>query len=306
MAIAEKIVIEKKKKKSRKLSEILTPYFFLSPWVIGLLIFSVWPIVLSLYLSFTHYDLLQAPKWIGLQNYKNIFTNDQLFYTSLEVTFSYILMSVPIRLIAALAVALLLNQKIKGIGIYRAIYYIPSLIGSSVAVAYLWQQIFGPSGLFQTVLGYIGIHTSPWIDTPGTALFTLSLLSAWAFGSSMLIFLAGLKGIPDTLYEAAEIDGAGKWKRFIHVTIPMLSPVVFFNLIMSIITGFTQFTQGYIITDGGPINATLFYALYLYNQFTYFRMGYASALAWILLVMCVILSAIQFVLSKKWVTYDTV
>ncbi len=305
MAIAEKIVIEKKKKKSRKLSEILTPYLFLSPWVIGLLLFSVWPIVLSLYLSFTHYDLLQAPKWIGLQNYKNIFTNDQLFYTSLEVTFSYILMSVPIRLIAALAVALLLNQKIKGIGIYRAIYYIPSLIGSSVAVAYLWQQIFGPSGLFQTVLGYIGIHTSPWIDTPGTALFTLSLLSAWAFGSSMLIFLAGLKGIPDTLYEAAEIDGAGKWKRFIHVTIPMLSPVVFFNLIMSIITGFTQFTQGYIITDGGPINATLFYALYLYNQFTYFRMGYASALAWILLIIVGIFTSIVFFSSKKWVYYES-
>ena len=305
MAIAEKIVIEKKKKKSRKLSEILTPYLFLSPWVIGLLLFSVWPIVLSLYLSFTHYDLLQAPKWIGLQNYKNIFTNDQLFYTSLEVTFSYILMSVPIRLIAALAVAMLLNQKIKGIGIYRAIYYIPSLIGSSVAVAYLWQQIFGPSGLFQTVLGYIGIHTSPWIDTPGTALFTLSLLSAWAFGSSMLIFLAGLKGIPDTLYEAAEIDGAGKWKRFIHVTIPMLSPVVFFNLIMSIITGFTQFTQGYIITDGGPINATLFYALYLYNQFTYFRMGYASALAWILLIIVGIFTSIVFFSSKKWVYYES-
>ena len=305
MAIAVKTVVEKKKKKSRKLSEILTPYFFLSPWVIGLLIFSVWPIVLSLYLSFTHYDLLQAPKWIGLQNYKNIFTNDQLFYTSLEVTFSYILMSVPIRLIAALAVALLLNQKIKGIGIYRAIYYIPSLIGSSVAVAYLWQQIFGPSGLFQTVLGYIGIHTSPWIDTPGTALFTLSLLSAWAFGSSMLIFLAGLKGIPDTLYEAAEIDGAGKWKRFIHVTIPMLSPVVFFNLIMSIITGFTQFTQGYIITDGGPINATLFYALYLYNQFTYFRMGYASALAWILLIIVGIFTSIVFFSSKKWVYYES-
>ncbi len=305
MAIAVKTVVEKKKKKSRKLSEILTPYFFLSPWVIGLLIFSVWPIVLSLYLSFTHYDLLQAPKWIGLQNYKNIFTNDQLFYTSLEVTFSYILMSVPIRLIAALAVAMLLNQKIKGIGIYRAIYYIPSLIGSSVAVAYLWQQIFGPSGLFQTVLGYIGIHTSPWIDTPGTALFTLSLLSAWAFGSSMLIFLAGLKGIPDTLYEAAEIDGAGKWKRFIHVTIPMLSPVVFFNLIMSIITGFTQFTQGYIITDGGPVNATLFYALYLYNQFTYFRMGYASALAWILLIIVGIFTSIVFFSSKKWVYYES-
>ena len=292
-------------KKRSKLSSRVTPYLFLSPWMIGLLIFSIGPILLSLYFSFTNFDLLQPPTWVGMQNYKNIFTNDQLFYTSLVVTFSYIVMAVPIRLIVALAVAMLLNRNIKGIGIYRAVYYIPSLIGSSVAVAYLWQQIFGPGGLFEKVLSILGLPASPWIDEPGTALFTLSLLSAWAFGSSMLIFLAGLKGIPESLYEAAEIDGASKWKRFVHITIPMLSPVVFFNLIMSIITAFTQFTQGYIITDGGPINATLFYALYLYNQFTYFKMGYASALAWIMLVILGFFTSIVFFTSKKWVYYES-
>lgn len=292
-------------KKRRKISEWIAPYMFISPWLIGILVFSLGPILMSLYFSFTNFDLLQSPNWIGLQNYKNIFTNDQLFYTSLEVTFSYILMAVPIRLVVALAVAMLLNRNIRGIGIYRAMYYIPSLIGSSVAVAYLWQQIFGPGGLFDKALALIGIHGSPWIDEPSTALFTLSLLSAWAFGSSMLIFLAGLKGIPESLYEAAEIDGASQWKRFIHVTVPMLSPVVFFNLIMSIITAFTQFTQGYIITDGGPINATLFYALYLYNQFTYFRMGYASALAWILLIVLGVFTSVVFITSKKWVYYES-
>lgn len=300
----EKSVGVKPKVKRRRL-ERAAPYLFLSPWIIGLIVFSVGPILLSLYFSFTNFNLLQSPQWIGLQNYKNIFTNDTLFYTSLRVTFLYLLMAVPIKLIVALAIAMLLARNIRGIGFYRAIYYIPSLIGTSVAVAYLWQQIFGQSGLINKVLLLFGIHGPAWIDSPGTALFTLSLLQAWSFGSSMLIFLAGLKAIPESLYEAAKIDGANRWQQFLRVTVPLLSPVVFFNLIMTIINSFTQFTQGFIVTDGGPINSTLFYALYLYNQFSYFKMGYASALAWILLIIIAIFTSIVFVTSKRWVYYES-
>ncbi|QSO49238.1 sugar ABC transporter permease [Alicyclobacillus mengziensis] len=294
-----------KPKVKRKGLERAAPYLFLSPWIIGLIVFSVGPILLSLYFSFTNFNLLQPPQWIGFQNYKNIFTNDTLFYTSLRVTFLYLLMAVPIKLIVALAIAMLLAKNIRGIGFYRAIYYIPSLIGTSVAVAYLWQQIFGQSGLINKALLLFGIHGPAWIDSPSTALFTLSLLQAWSFGSSMLIFLAGLKAIPDSLYEAAKIDGANRWQQFLRVTVPLLSPVVFFNLIMTIINSFTQFTQGFIVTDGGPINSTLFYALYLYNQFSFFKMGYASALAWILLIIIAVFTSIVFMTSKRWVYYES-
>jgi multiple sugar transport system permease protein len=289
----------------RKGLEKATPYLFLSPWIIGLIVFSLGPILLSLYFSFTNFNLLQSPQWVGFKNYQNIFTNDPLFYTSLRVTFSYLLMAVPIKLAVALGIAMLLARNIRGIGIYRAIYYIPSLIGTSVAVAYLWQQIFGENGLVNKVLLLIGIHGPAWIDSPSTALFTLSLLQAWSFGSSMLIFLAGLKAIPESLYEAATIDGANRWQQFVRVTIPLLSPVVFFNLIMTIINSFTQFTQGFIVTDGGPINSTLFYALYLYNKFSFFKMGYASALAWILLIIIAVFTSVIFLTSKRWVYYES-
>ena len=292
------------RRRAKVVERIIVPYLFLSPWLIGILVFSLGPILLSFYFSFTNFDLLQRPQWIGLQNYINI-AHDPEFYQSLKVTFLYILMAVPIKMVVALAIAMLLNRNIRGIGIYRTVYYIPSLIGTSVAIAYLWQQMFGLNGFVNQVLSLIGIQGPAWIDGTHTALFTLSLLQAWTFGSSMLIFLAGLKQIPETLYESAMIDGAGRWQRFLRITIPMLSPVVFFNLVMTIINSFTQFTQGFIVTDGGPMNSTLFYALYLYNQFSFFKMGYASALAWILLVIIGLFTLIIFRSSKYWVYYES-
>ncbi len=281
-------------------------YLFLSPWMFGLLVFSLGPILVSLYLSFTNYNLLQPPKWIGLQNYVHMFTQSQLFATSLVDTLEYILISVPIKMIVALAIALLLSLEVKGIGVYRTVYYVPSLIGTSVAVAYLWQQMFGPDGLINKGLALVGIHGPNWLAEPRTALFTLAMLQAWQFGSAMMIFVAGLKQIPESLYEAAIVDGAGRLYRFFRITLPMLSPVIFFNLIMSIINGFTQFTQGYIVTDGGPLNATLFFALYLYEEaFNFQNMGYASALAWFLLVLVGVLTFLVFKFGSRYVYYES-
>lgn len=284
----------------------IIPYLFLAPWLIGLLLFSTIPILSSLYLSFTNYNFVNKPNWIGLKNYVTMFTSDPQYLQAMKVTFTYVLIAVPLELAFALFLALMLNKGIRGLGIYRAIYYVPSLIGGSVAIAILWQQVFGEHGIVNQVLGIIGIDMPSWVGTPDYAIWSIILLKVWQFGSPMVIFLAGLKQIPQDYYEASSLDGAGRWKQFLHVTLPILSPIVLFNAIMQIISSFQAFTPAYIISNGtgGPVNSTLFYTLYLYqNGFGNFQMGYASAMAWVLLIIIACFTGVVFVTSKKWVHY---
>ena len=285
----------------------LTAYLFLTPWLIGLFVFTVGPILVSAYLSFTNYDLLTSPEFNGLFNYTRLLTRDNRFAAAVSVTARYVLISVPLQLAFALFVAGILNSGLAGLSYYRAIYYLPSLLGGSVAIAVLWKQVFGLEGLFNQFLALAGIQGISWIGTPSTALYTLMALRVWQFGSPMLIFLAGLKQIPQELYEAAEIDGARSISKFFRITLPLLTPIVFFNLIMQMISAFQAFTPAFIISGGGggPADSVLFYTLYLYQQgFSNFRMGYASAMAWILLVIIGIFTAVAFLSSRYWVYYE--
>lgn len=281
-------------------------YLFLAPWLIGLIGLTAFPMGFSLYLAFTRFDLLTAPDWVGLQNFKDML-NDRKFWASVTVTVKYVLLGVPLALSFALAVALLLNRGIRGLRVYRAIYYVPSLFGGSVAVGLLWRQLFGGDGLVNGLLEKLGIQGTNWIGTPGTALYTLIVLTVWQFGSSMVIFLAGLKQIPPDLYESARIDGAGVWRQFRSVTFPLLTPIIFFNLVMQIISAFQAFTPAYVVSggSGGPLNSTLFYTLYLYQKgFTQFAMGYAAAMAWVLLLVIAFVTSLIFLSSRKWVFYQ--
>ncbi len=281
------------------------PYLFISPWLIGFIVFYIGPMFASLYLSFTDYDLLSKARWVGFDNFIKMFTRDTRFLTSLAVTFKFVFISVPLKLAFALLLALLFNKKMRGGSLYQLIYYVPSIVGGSVAVAIIWKKMFSIDGAVNQLLGYIGIPAQHWISDPNTALSTLIALVVWQFGSPMLIFLAGLKQIPSEMYEAASIDGANKLSGFIHITIPMLSPIIFFNLIMQIIHAFMAFTQSFLITKGGPVDSTLFYAVYLYERgFSYFEMGYASALAWILLMIVALFTFIIFKTSTAWVHYE--
>lgn len=289
-----------------KRNESITGYLFLTPWLIGLLVFTIIPIFTSLFLSFTDYNMLTPPNWTGFENYKKLF-GDSRFIKSLSVTTKFVLLGVPIKLIFALMVAVLLNRKIHGLGFYRAIYYLPSLLGSSVAVSVLWRQIFNRDGLFNSVLAIFGIEGMNWIATPSTAIYTIIVLEIWQFGSPMLIFLAGLRQIPQELYESASIDGAGSIKKFFKITLPLLSPTIFFNMVMQMINALQSFNSVFIISGGtgGPMDSTLLLSLYLYlNGFAFFKMGYASAIAWVILVIVAILTFIQFGLQKKWVFYE--
>ena len=282
-------------------------YMFLLPWFIGFFGLTIGPIITSLYLSFTHFDLLTAPRWAGVDNYVRMFTNDRNFVASMRVTMFFVIFSVPLKLAFALGVALLLNRGMRGLPLYRALFYLPSLLGASVAIAILWRQIFAGDGLVNQVLALVGIEGPSWISNPRYSLWTLIILSIWQFGSPMIIFLAGLRQIPQDMYEAASLDGANKWRMFWKITLPMLTPVVFFNAIIQTIEAFKSFTPAYIISGGtgAPINSTLFYTLYLYQEaFAYFRMGYASALAWVLLAIVALFTAFSFLTSKFWVHYD--
>ncbi|WEK03991.1 MAG: sugar ABC transporter permease [Candidatus Devosia phytovorans] len=282
-------------------------YLFLLPWFIGFFGLTIGPILTSFYLSFTHFDLLTAPRWAGMDNYVRMFTNDPKFSASMRVTFFFVIFSVPLKLAFALGVALLLNRGMKGLTIYRAMFYLPSLLGASVAIAILWRQIFAGNGLVNQLLANFGIVGPSWISNPNYSLWTLIILAIWQFGSPMIIFLAGLRQIPQDMYEAASLDGASKWRQFWKITLPMLTPVVFFNAIIQTIEAFKSFTPSFIISGGtgGPINSTLFYTLYLYNEaFGFFRMGYASALAWVLLAIVAAFTAFSFLTSKYWVHYD--
>lgn len=284
-------------------------YVFTSPFIAGFLIFTLFPILASLYYSFTDYNLFESPRWIGTSNYEKLFLEDDKIIKSLQVTFTYVLGSVPLRLIFALFVAMMLNAAARGIGLYRSAYYLPSLIGGSVAISIMWTQIFGDQGLFNSFLSIFGIESSKsWIGNPSTALWTLVTLSVWQFGSSMLIFLAGLKNIPKSYYEAASVDGANALYRFFKITIPLLSPIILFNLIMQTISGFMTFTPAYIISrgEGGPLDNTLLYSLYLYRRaFSFYEMGYASAMAWVMLIIVGLITLLLFKTSGKWVHYET-
>jgi multiple sugar transport system permease protein len=287
----------------------LTGYLFIMPWLLGFFILTLFPMGSSLFYSFTDFNLLSIapPRWNSMDNFKRLFLRDEMFWKSLGITLRFVLCSVPVKLVSALVVALILNRKIKAIAIYRTFFYLPTLIGGSVAVSILWRNIWGKTGFINQILGFIGIDGISWISSPGTALYTLVLLGVWQFGSSMVIYLAGLKQIPEELYEAAAIDGASKFRRLISITLPMLSSVVLFNLTLQTIGAFQMFTQAYIITNkGGPMNATMVYALYLYQRgFNHWEMGYASALAWVLLVIIAAVTVTIFSTSKLWVFYET-
>lgn len=280
---------------------------FLGPWLIGVIVLVIGPMVASLYLAFTDYNLLQDPQWVGLANFERMLTDVRL-HKSLEVTFTYVLFAVPGQLIVALVLALLLDRGMRGLAFYRSAFYLPSLLGASVAIAVLWRLIFGGQGLFNTLLGLVGIETAhSWIADPGTALWTIVLLHIWTFGSPMVIFLAGLRQIPRQYYEAASTDGASVLRQFRSITIPLLTPIIFFNLVLALINAFQSFTQAFIVSggSGGPSDSTLFYTLYLYQEgFKSFRMGYASSLAWLLVVIIGAFTFINFWASKYWVHYD--
>ena len=281
-------------------------YLFLLPWLTGLVVITVGPMIASLYLSFTNYSLIQAPKWIGLDNYVRMFTDERL-HNSLRVTFTYVFVSTPLQLALALGIALLLNEGMRGLPFYRSVFYLPSMLGGSVAIAVLWRQMFEVDGLVNQTLRLFGIQsTTSWIGDPSTALWTIILLHIWTFGSPMVIFLAGLRQIPAMYYEAASVDGASRWAQFRKITLPLLSPIIFFNLLLQIIGAFQAFTQAFVVSNGtgGPSDSTMFYTLYLYQKgFVQFQMGYASAMAWLLLVIIAAFTAINFYFSKHWVFY---
>jgi multiple sugar transport system permease protein len=285
--------------------EAIFGYLFIAPWLVGFLIWTLGPMVASLVLSFTEYKIIAPPSFIGLQNYVAIFTNDPSFWDAIRVTLSYALFSVPVGLAVSLVIALLLNQRLPGIRIWRTIYYLPAVV-SGVAVAMLWIWVFHSQfGILNLTLRMVGIKGPAWLGDPDWALWALILMSFWSVGSGMIVLLAGLQGIPTELYEASSLDGASGWSRFANITLPMLSPVLFFGLVMGVISSFQYFTNAYIMTMGGPGRATLFYNYYLYQvAFAYFKMGYASALAWILFLIILVCTALIFRSSPYWVYYE--
>lgn len=295
-----------KRKSPLRVRYSLEAYLFLLPWFLGLIGLTAGPLLASLYLSFTNFDLLNAPEWIGFRNYVDLFQSDPRYIHALEVTFLYVFVGVPLQLSFALMVAVLMNQKVRSLGLFRAVYYLPSLLGGSVAVAVMWRQLFSQTGVINSVLHIFGIAGRDWISTPDSALYVLILLHVWQFGSSMIIFLAGLQQVPQELYDAAAVDGASAVKKFWQITIPLITPVIFFNLVLGIINSFQAFTSAYVVSGGtgGPSDSTLFYTLYLYQEgFTNFHMGYASAMAWVLLVIIALFTAVNFVSSRRWVVY---
>jgi multiple sugar transport system permease protein len=293
---------------SRFWREDIHGYLFLLPWFAGFVLFTAGPTLASLFLSFTKFDLLSPPRWAGMDNYIFMFTQDRRFWSALSVTFTYLMLEVPLKLAFALMVAMALNRAVAGAALYRAIFYVPSLLGGSVAIAVLWRHLFHGNGVVNSILfNLTGIKGPSWISNPDTAVYTLVVLAVWQFGSPMIIFLAGLRQIPKDLYEAAEIDGAGKFRQFRSITLPLLGPVIFFNLVLQTIEGFKAFTPAFIVSGGtgGPVDSTLFYTLYLYQEaFANFRMGYASALAWVLLVIIGFFTALSFASARYWVHYD--
>lgn len=289
---------------------------FLVPWLLGFFVLTLYPMCYSLYLSFTQFNIRTPPEWIGLRNYMVMFAGtdtlprDDRFVNSMIVTFKFVFISVPLKLVFALAVAMLMNKKLKLIPLYRALYYIPTLLGGSVAIAVLWRRLFAGDGVLNMILERtLGLEMLPaWISNPKYALYTLILLAIWQFGSPMIIFLAGLQQIPKEFYEASSVDGAGKIRQFFAITLPSLSPIIFFNFVMQMISAFQSFTQAFIVSggSGGPLDSTMFYSLYLYIKgFGFAEMGYAAAMAWVLLIIIAGLTALSFRFSGTLVSYGT-
>lgn len=282
----------------------LSGWLFASPWIIGFILWTVGPMLASLVMAFTNWDLITEPTFVGAQNFVTMFS-DSLVWKSLQVTTVYALLSVPLQIALGLGLALLLNTNIRLLRFYRTAFYLPSVL-SGVAVALLWRWLFSTEfGLFNAMLANIGIRGPSWLGDPQWALPSLVLMSLWGVGAGTIIYLAGLQGIPTDLYEAAEVDGASSWVRFWNITLPMMTPVLFFTLVTGFIAALQVFTQAFIMTSGGPNNATLFYLLYIYrNAFEYFRMGYASALAWVLFIYILVLTLIVQRSSRYWVYYE--
>ena len=279
-------------------------FWYVLPYVLGLMVFTAIPFVASLWLSFTDYRLMQGSEFVGLRNYVDLFTDDRTFAKSLNVTLLYVAMTVPLKLAFALFIAVVLNYKLKGIGFFRTAYYVPSILGGSIAIAVLWRYIFADTGLMNIALTSVGLNAVNWFGNPGTALFTITLLRLWQFGSAMVIFLAALQSIDKSLYEAAAIDGANKWRTFVSITLPLLTPVIFFNLIMQMVQAFQEFNGPYVITNGGPLKSTYLLPLYIYEMaFKKFDMGYASAIAWVLFAIIMVLTVVAFWSSRRWVYY---
>jgi oligogalacturonide transport system permease protein len=280
-------------------------YVYILPWILGFLIFQAYPLIASFCYSFTDYAITDKPIFVGFDNYITMFAADSLFYTSLGNTLRFVFMSLPMKIITALIVAVVLNQKLKGINIYRTLYYIPSIFGGSVAVAILWRFLFMDSGLLNRGLAAVHLPAVQWLSNPRLALFTLSLLSVWQFGSSMVLFLAALKQVSEDLYEAARIDGAGHLSIFFRITLPMITPVLFFNILMQMVHAFQDFSGPFVITRGGPLHATYLFALKLYDEaFLYFKMGYASSLSWILFALIFVFTLIFFRFSSMVTYYE--
>ncbi|MFE7168000.1 carbohydrate ABC transporter permease [Streptomyces sp. NPDC057616] len=276
-------------------------WVFLSPWVLGAIVLTLLPMAVSLYLSFTDYDLFNAPHWVGLRNYTQMFTEDPRYWRSVVTTLTYVVIAVPLQLALALGVALALKTMKRGKGFYRSAFYAPSLLGASMSIALVWRAIFNDGGTVDNLLG-----TGGWINRPGWSLPAVALLTVWQFGAPMVIFLAGLQQIPAELYEAAAVDGAGRWRQFVSITVPMLSPVLFFNLVLQTIQAFQVFTPAFAVSGGkgGPADSTLVYTLYLYDRgFVASHMGYASAMAWVLLLVIGAVTAVLFRTSRSWVFY---
>jgi oligogalacturonide transport system permease protein len=277
---------------------------YLAPWIVGLLLFTLAPFAASLYLSFTDYRLMTEPRWTGLSNYIEMFTTDRTFRRSLSVTLFYVAVTVPLELAFALFIACILNYRLKGINLFRTAFYVPSILGGSIAIAVLWRYIFAYEGLMNMGLTALGFEPVNWFGDPTNALLTITLLRCWQFGSAMVIFLAALQSIDKSLYEAAACDGAKPWHSFVFITVPLITPVIFFNLIMQMVHAFQEFNGPYIITQGGPLKSTYLLPLYIYDEaFRQFDMGYASALAWVLFVIIMVLTLLAFWSSRKWVYY---
>ena len=279
-------------------------FLYILPWLVGFLFFKLYPFASSLYYSFTDMHLFNGISKYGLFNYIDVFTNRSTV-KSLSVTFEYALMTVPLKLVTALFIAYILNFKLKGVTLFRTAYYVPSILGGSVAIAVLWRALFRNDGLINSMLGMIGVKGINWLSDPNYALIIISLLRIWQFGSAMVIFLAALKGVPEDLYEASTIDGAGKWRQFFNITVPLISPVIFYNLVTQLVQAFQEFNGPYIITKGGPLNSTRLVSMIIYDQgIKNYKMGLSSALAWVMFIIVMTLTLIAFWSQKRWVYYS--
>jgi multiple sugar transport system permease protein len=292
--------------RAQRRREAVTGYLFLSPWLVGFLVFGLYPMAMSLYYSLCRYDVLRVPQFVGLENYRVLLFEDPYFGLSIRNTLVYLVLRTPLAIAGSLLLALLVNRAVRGIRLFRTLYFLPSII-TGVVLSVIWLWMFNPQfGLVNQVLGWAGLEGPLWLQSPPWAKPALVLMSLWSVGGArMIVFLAALQGIPPQLYEAVEIDGGGPWHRFVYVTLPMLSPVLFLWTVLEVIFSFQVFTEAYVMTKGGPLNATLFYNLYLYfKAFDDFEMGYASAMAWILLVLTLGITLLQFRLGRRWVYYE--